>query len=160
MAHQAQTQQAHLLASLLASPSLAPPLSDSALHALALVVGSKTLLDACDLIDRDRVSRLTPPAARPIYTVASSSSGGSYTVVPNVRFGGSAGGYCPCPAFARGVMGGEGVVPPPPAPPQKSAFAERKVTLEWLAGYATKFGAAVPPPPAGAAGREGARGEG
>ncbi|GAA5890778.1 hypothetical protein JCM6882_000657 [Rhodosporidiobolus microsporus] len=110
----AQPNLAHLLTSLLSSPSLSPsrPIPDNVLLALAAVVGNQTLLDALDLIDRDNVSRLTPPAGRPIYLVASSSgaggAGGSYHVLPDIKVGGSAGGWCPCPAFARGVVGGGG----------------------------------------------------
>ncbi|GAA5835009.1 hypothetical protein JCM11251_000136 [Rhodosporidiobolus azoricus] len=225
----AQPRLAHLLTSLIASPSIAPaaPIPDDTLLALAAVVGNQLLLDALDLIDRDKVTRLTPPSSRPIYLVASSSSssGGSpapasYHVVPDINLGGSAGGWCPCPAFAKGVVGNraDGVIckhllavllslrlSPSPTrrtltttttsagavkpssssfssvaggpeaeakkPPDRPAlhasttpsqrprprpvFVEKRATLEWVAGWATKFGAttttgpqAANPPPA------------
>ncbi|GAA6042331.1 hypothetical protein JCM8097_003850 [Rhodosporidiobolus ruineniae] len=190
MATQQQLTLAPVIQSLVASSSSSSPLPDSLLHSLALTLGTQTLLDALDLVDRDKVSRLSPPSGRPVYQVAS-STGGTYTVIPDITVGGSAGGYCPCPAFVGGVLaeGAERVLckhllavllslrlsspsssshssdpapsfppaaqpdfkhslPPPsptkPKPAPSSAFVEKRVGLEWLAGYATKFGAAEP----------------
>ncbi|GAA5989704.1 hypothetical protein JCM11641_002177 [Rhodosporidiobolus odoratus] len=172
----------HLVTSLLSSPSLSPPLSDSALHSLALLLGPNLLLDALDLIDRDQLSRLTPPSATALYQV-SSSSHSSYTVYPHAHLSSNAavgGAYCPCPAFSRAMFAPRGapvickhllavllslrlssplpapptpnplpltanLMPPPPPPAvaqSQSAFVEKKVTLDWVAGLATRFGAA------------------
>ncbi|GAA5878122.1 hypothetical protein JCM8547_005633 [Rhodosporidiobolus lusitaniae] len=124
MSSAAQLTQAHIFTSLLSSVSPSSPLSDSLLHSLALSVSPTALLDALDLIDRDSVSRLAPPSGRAIYQVQSQSGGGgggaSYTVV--------VGGGCAAPSA-----------------PTRSAFFEKKVTLDYLAGLATKFGAANPP---------------
>ncbi|KAL8280775.1 hypothetical protein RQP46_006779 [Phenoliferia psychrophenolica] len=77
--------------------SSSTPPTDEQLRALALLVGSTTLLAALDLIDQSQVAKITLPNGRALYQVAGSI--GQYTVHPDVR-----GGYCPCPAFSQLVL--------------------------------------------------------
>ncbi|GAA5902114.1 hypothetical protein JCM5296_006607 [Sporobolomyces johnsonii] len=130
--------------------SLSSPLSDSDFRALALIVGSSMLLDALDLIDKDEVARISPPNGRPIYQVTGSSQ--AYTVHPEL-----VGGYCPCPAFSHRVMAKENQVICKHLlacriADRLDAWKDKKVGLKWVAGLATKFGAALPPPAAARAG--------
>ncbi|CEQ41335.1 SPOSA6832_03027, partial [Sporobolomyces salmonicolor] len=131
--------------------SLSSPLSDGDFRALALIVGSSMLLEALDLIDKDEVARISPPNGRPLYRVAGSSQ--SYTVHPEL-----VGGYCPCPAFLYGVVATEHQAIPNTTQckhllacqiaDRLDAWKDQDVGLKWIAGLATKFGAAPPPPPA------------
>ncbi|BGO99561.1 hypothetical protein JCM10021v2_003237 [Rhodotorula toruloides] len=153
--------------------SLEPPFSDDDLRTLALLVGPTTLLDALDLVDRDQgalktrlitrharqlislnaagaVARITPPNGRPLYQVASSAGGQAYTVVPDI-----CGGYCPCPAFSNGVIARQAQGNPVICKHLlacrladrlgPSGWKDKRVSLKWVAGLATKFGTAVPP---------------
>jgi len=96
-----------------------PPLLDSHLATLALVVGPTMLLDALDLIDKRSVARITTPAGAPVYQVAASSSsaapGGSYTLYLDLP----GGGYCPCAFFSSAVLapGATAVIVRPTLPP-------------------------------------------
>ncbi|GAA5988287.1 hypothetical protein JCM10908_002150 [Rhodotorula pacifica] len=127
--------------------ALSAPLSDDSLHALALIVGPAMLLEALDLLDKDQVARIIPPNGCPLYQVASSSGGQPYTVFPDAPRGV---GYCPCPAFSFGVLAKGNQVTCKHLlacriADRINAWEHKRVGLEWLAGLATKFGAAVPP---------------
>ncbi|GAA6056088.1 hypothetical protein JCM3770_001963 [Rhodotorula araucariae] len=145
MASHAQSQ---VLNGVLAA--ITPPLSDGHLRTLALVVGPAMLLDALDLVDKDLVARVSPPASRPVYQVASSSissgSGGSYTLYPDLP-----GGYCPCAAFSSSVIapGSTAVICKHLLACRLAdclgAWKDKSVSLKWVAGLATRFGAGAPP---------------
>lgn len=112
----AQHAHAQLVNGALAA--LSPPVSDAHLRTLALVVGPSMLTDALDLIDKHLVARITPPAGRPVYQVASSSPAGaggdSYTLYPDLP----GGGYCPCAFFSSSVLPANGtavIVRSPPS---------------------------------------------
>ncbi|BGP41023.1 hypothetical protein JCM10450v2_005039 [Rhodotorula kratochvilovae] len=149
---------AHAHAQLLngALAALAPPLSDAHLRTLALVVGPTMLLDALDLIDKDLVARISPPAGRPVYQVASSGpaagTGGAYTLYPDLP-----GGYCPCAAFSSSVVAPSGTAVickhllACRIADRLGAWKDKKVSLRWVAGLATRFGAGVPAAAPGAA---------
>ncbi|GAA5915127.1 hypothetical protein JCM8208_002635 [Rhodotorula glutinis] len=137
--------------------SLAPPLLDSHLSTLALVVGPTMLLDALDLVDKRSVARITTPAGAPVYQVAASSSsaapGGSYTVYLDLL----GGGYCPCAFFSSAVLapGATAVICKHllacRIADRLDAWHDKRVGLKWVAGFATRFGAATPEAaPAGA----------
>ncbi|KWU42333.1 hypothetical protein RHOSPDRAFT_36131 [Rhodotorula sp. JG-1b] len=133
--------------------ALDAPLSDDSLHALALLVGPAMLLEALDLVDKDQVARIVPPNGRPLYRVASSSGSQPYTVFPHFPSGT---GYCPCPAYSFGVLAKGNQVTCKHLlacriTDRIDAWENKRVGLEWLAGLATKFGAAVPPRLAAAA---------
>ncbi|GAA5883659.1 hypothetical protein JCM3774_003081 [Rhodotorula dairenensis] len=136
---------AQLLNGLVAA--LTAPLADDSLHALALVVGPAMLLEALHLLDKDQVARIVPPNGRPLYQVASSSGAQPYTVFPEVPPGT---GYCPCPAYSFGVLAKGNQVTCKHLlacriADRIGAWEYKRVGLGWLAGWATKFGAAVPP---------------
>ncbi|GAA6002884.1 uncharacterized protein JCM10292_001355 [Rhodotorula paludigena] len=127
---------------------LSVPLSDDHLRSLALVVGPTMLVDALDLVDKDQVARITPPSGRPIYQVASSSGGPPYTLFPNL----DGGGHCPCPAFSYGVVAqGNQVICKhllacrlADVLADHGGWKDKRVSLKWVAGLATRFGTAVP----------------
>ncbi|GAA6010352.1 hypothetical protein JCM11491_006281 [Sporobolomyces phaffii] len=127
--------------------SLSSPLSEESINSLGALVGHDQLRDALDLVDRDQVARVHLPNGATVYQVASASSPNPYTVHPEL----ARGGYCPCPAYSRNVLG------------QKSAqlickhllacriadkvdrgWNEKHVSSKWVAGWSTKFGIAVP----------------
>ncbi|GAA6006054.1 hypothetical protein JCM10207_007327 [Rhodosporidiobolus poonsookiae] len=151
----AQAHSAQVLQSLLVDAQLSPPIRDSAFSSLSLLVGPQMLLDALDLIDRDKVVRRRLPNGRCIYQVASSTSG-TYTVQPSLGVEGSVGGYCPCAAFSHGVVASGdstlckhllaaaltmGLSTASPRASSQSAFVDELAGLTWIAGHSTGFGA-------------------
>ncbi|TNY18465.1 hypothetical protein DMC30DRAFT_52452 [Rhodotorula diobovata] len=146
----AQHAHAQLVNGALAA--LSPPVSDAHLRTLALVVGPSMLTDALDLIDKHLVARITPPAGRPVYQVASSSPAGaggdSYTLYPDLP----GGGYCPCAFFSSSVLPANGTAVickhllACRIADRLDAWTDKRVGLKWVAGFATRFGAAVPAP--------------
>ncbi|GAA5936309.1 hypothetical protein JCM3775_006460 [Rhodotorula graminis] len=143
---------AHLLDGALAALGPPPPplLDSTHLSTLALIVGPTMLLDALDLVDKRSVARIHTPSGATLYQVAASSHsaapGGSYTLYLDVPRG----GYCPCPFFSSAVL-----APAATAlickhllacriADRLDAWHDKRVGLKWVAGFATRFGAAVP----------------
>ncbi|GAA5844640.1 hypothetical protein JCM5353_001328 [Sporobolomyces roseus] len=125
--------------------SLSSLITEHEIKLLASIVGHEPLKDALDLVDKDQVARVHLPNGRKVYQVAGSST--NYTVHPEL----AGGGYCPCPAYSQNIVAGRGnqiickhLLACRIADKVSQGWNEKKVSNKWIAGYATKFGTAVP----------------